>query len=187
MDPKLIPLLVVFLGIFHVIGGAAFGTGLRRMIWEGGEAEFLLIWGGLFGGIPMVFDLFLLFGNPFAGVIGPALFLASMLITTFFWRGVLEEIGAATLTSIVVGAGALLLGAAALPFLVERGEVVFAILWSSIFITAGAIFLFAGLNALRRGRAPRTSRSRGRADIDTRNPAPLHKPPKAGSKKHKKA
>ena len=55
--------LVAFLLPFHIAGGAAIGAALRRAF-QGGFSvgkllsnAFLLLWGSIFGGVPLVFGL----------------------------------------------------------------------------------------------------------------------------------
>jgi hypothetical protein len=55
--------LTAFLLPFHVIGGVAVGIAARRVIQSGfkltslASNAFLLLWGGMFGGMPLIFGL----------------------------------------------------------------------------------------------------------------------------------
>ena len=55
--------LLAFLFPFHLLGGAAVGIVLRKLIDNGfkltslADNGFLLLWGGMFGGIPLFFGL----------------------------------------------------------------------------------------------------------------------------------
>jgi hypothetical protein len=68
--------LVAFLFPFHILGGAAIGIAVRRVIENGFKLKnltgngFLLLWGGMFGGIPLLFGL----------AMGPGWFLPLQLI-----------------------------------------------------------------------------------------------------------
>ena len=68
--------LLAFLFPFHLLGGAAVGIVLRKLIDNGfkltslADNGFLLLWGGMFGGIPLFFGL----------MMGSGLFFASQLV-----------------------------------------------------------------------------------------------------------
>jgi len=80
--------LIAFLMPFHVAGGAAIGAALHRIIQAGLSPRhirdnfFLLLWGVLFGGLPLVFGLTA--GGDWVVVLQIILFLGSVVIVA--WR-----------------------------------------------------------------------------------------------------
>lgn len=58
--------MLLFLSIFELIGGAAFGVALRKLLRRDLSGMFFLIWGGGFAGIPLIIGAatFLSSGQP---------------------------------------------------------------------------------------------------------------------------
>lgn len=67
--------MLLFLSIFEILGGAAFGAGLRGLIRREPITFFFLLWGGGFGGIP-----FLLGAAEFLASEQPGYFFAQLFI-----------------------------------------------------------------------------------------------------------
>lgn len=108
--------LTAFLLPFHVMGGAAVGIAVRRMIQNGFKLTnltgngFLLLWGSMFGGIPLIFGLAMGPGWFFPLQIGVFLGTASLVAWQFEWLRDLYSQPAMWLASFgfvffVIGAG----------------------------------------------------------------------------------
>jgi hypothetical protein len=82
MEEMTTSFLVVFLLPFHVGGGAALGVALRRTVQKGFSLAnlvanvFFVIWGAMFGGIPLVFGLGL--GTPWLFLLQLGIFLGTI-------------------------------------------------------------------------------------------------------------
>ena len=110
-------LLVSFFSAFHLLGGLAFGKGLRDT-----ESKQLILWGGFMGITPIVFDWAFLIREDmlFYGLIGPTVFviagiLGYSLLTTKFSKANEKSIGA-----IMMGASSLLIGLILAPYLINQ-------------------------------------------------------------------
>lgn len=84
MEEQLPSFLVAFLLPFHVAGGAAIGAGLRRAF-QGGfgldkllSSAFLLLWGSIFGGVPLAFGLAM--GHAWFVLLQIAVFLGAIVV-----------------------------------------------------------------------------------------------------------
>lgn len=150
--------LVIFFGIFHAFGGAMFGRGVRALWTEPDKALGFVIGGALFGFVPLMFDWFYFIQQHqvVQGVVGPALFVGTALLSALAGRGILKRIDPKALMVTGIGVAAALLGVLAIPFLLEPGEgrdigsmeYVMGGCWVFMFIVIGSGFALSGLNAL---------------------------------------
>ena len=82
MEEAPLSFLMAFLLPFHIGGGAALGIALRRIIQDGLKLSslagngFFLLWGSMFGGLPLVFGL--VSGSAWLVVIQLAVFLGTI-------------------------------------------------------------------------------------------------------------
>ncbi len=92
--------LLLFLLPFHLGGGAALGIALRGIVKDGISVSsivrngFLLVWGGMFGGLPLVFGLSL--GSHWFFLLELAIFLGAIVLVAvgYEWlRGLYSQPG----------------------------------------------------------------------------------------------
>lgn len=141
---------LAFLSIFHVIGGAALGLTVRGWVDNPtrenlGGRIFLLVWGGMFGCMPLTFGL----------QEEPRLLIAQLavLLTAFavpyFWRDRLRELASEQyIVMLVFGGIFLLAGLIAGSFMIREGEWLVALLFGGIFSLVGGGIFFGGLKQL---------------------------------------
>ncbi|MBI5879138.1 MAG: hypothetical protein HZB53_15935 [Chloroflexi bacterium] len=134
---------LAFLGVFELIGGAAFGYGLRTMIKDRDPGQlFLLIWGGGFGGIPMVISLFLGLASPTPtlALVGPAVFFGMMLFSLLLAQPMTRYFGAGPTFGMLAGGLLMLAGAATAVAQYNRANVIISVaLGGAIFLVGSAI------------------------------------------------
>lgn len=153
--------LALFFGIFHIIGGLAFGKGMRERLGGAKTGVQLLIWGAIMGLPPLLFDWFFLIrvGEQAAGFAGPILFLIAMLVGGIVFTGDLSRKHEQSIASILMGGTALMLGLMLVPYLLQQtqtrsdlglvdylcgGFIPF------IFILVGFSFVWTGFSAIRK-------------------------------------
>jgi hypothetical protein len=155
--------LVIFFGIFHIVGGLAFGKGLRERISDKAAGNSLIVWGILMGGLPIIFSwVFLLReGYLVAGWIGPALFVVSSIFGGIFFIGELSRKNEKSIGAILMGGTSLMLGLMIASFLIKQAQtqeglgVIDYLCGGSIpifFIFIGGSFAWTGLTAIRKKR-----------------------------------
>ena len=142
-----------FISIFHVIGGVALGITLRGWASDPtrenlGGRVFFLVWGSMFGCMPLVFGLQ-------TGLSMLAAQLAVLLVAIavpFFWLERLREL-TSDQNVVMIGFGGIFLiaGLAAGGFLLREGEWLFAALFGGTFTLLGGGFFLGGLLKLLRG------------------------------------
>jgi hypothetical protein len=142
---------IAFISIFHVIGGAALGITLRG--WANNPTRenlfrraFFLVWGGMFGCMPLVFGV----ENGTLAVQVVVLLIA--IAVPFFWLDRLREMFSDQ-NVVLVGFGGIFLiaGLVAGGALLREREWLFAALFGGIFSLVGGGIFFAGLRNLLRG------------------------------------
>ena len=150
--------MLSFLSLFHVIGAAGLGYGLRG-VWnwlrgkEGGRgnALFLIVWGAGFGGIPFFFGLDLARQGKPAVFLGEVLVWGStFLVALLAWDEVMEWLRPflhPDVFLVAFGGIFMLAGAAAGSFIV-REDPLFALLFGGLFVVIGGVIYFAGLRRL---------------------------------------
>lgn len=150
--------LVIFFGIFQILGGAMLGRG-ARLVWSEPEAARGLVFGGImFGIFPMLFDWFYFIqqGQLLYGLIGPALWGGSALLAALAGPGLVRRFDPKAVGAVVIGTAAALLGVFAIPFFMEQlkgrdigsMDYVFAGCWVFMFVVIGSGTALAGLRAL---------------------------------------
>jgi hypothetical protein len=135
-----------FLCLFHIIGGAAIGSVLRGVL-RGKFAcnsFFFVIWGGLFGGIPLLFGIQeFQKGAPYFLMIQFAVFAAAIFVVALVPDDLLAALRSPNIFSIAIGGVFLMLGAAMLfTNIFELKGLPEKLLGGGVFIvTGGAVFL----------------------------------------------
>src|SRR5512133_2187932 len=116
--------LVMFFGIFHVIGGLALGKGLRERVTDAGTGNQLIAWGLLMGVSPTLFDWFFLIreGALVPGLIGPVLFVVTAVIGGIFFTGELSRKNEKSIAAILMGGTSLMLGLMPTPYLIQQAQ-----------------------------------------------------------------
>jgi len=150
--------MLAFLSLFHVIGAAGLGYGLRR-VWNwlrgreagGGNTLFLIVWGAGFGGIPFFFGLNLArLGEPVVFLGEVLIWGSAFLVALLAWDEVMEWLRPflhPDVFLIAFGGIFMLAGAAAGSFIV-REDPLFALVFSGLFMVIGGAIFFAGLRGL---------------------------------------
>ncbi len=140
-----------FLLIFNLGGGIAIGVFLRRLL-RGQFAcntFFLLIWGALFGGIPLFINEGLLKGTPGFFAIQLFVFGAAILVTAFAPNILLEPFQTPAVTTIAVGGIFAFFGIAALAsILFDATELLEKLVMGGFFALAGGSLFLRGIKSL---------------------------------------
>lgn len=144
-----IPGEVLFLSLFHVIGGVAIGFTLRGIVDSReniGSRVFFLIWGGMFGCMPLAFGL----DNPATLPVQVGVLLAAIAVP-FFWADRLREMFSDQ-SVLMLGFGGvfLLVGLIAGTLMAREGEWIVALLFGGMFSLVGGGIFIGGLRALLR-------------------------------------
>ena len=157
---------VLVFALFQLLGGVAFGAGLRQLYAAitASDAEArsaalpqargLLLTGLVFGGIgTAVSALVFLRTDSRLFLVGAGLLAAAVLGSALLPRSMLQELGAGTLASI--GIGVLVVPLAALVAMegFRNGDPGFGLLWGGCAGFVGLTFLLGGLQALLSGKA----------------------------------
>ena len=143
--------LLGFLSVFHVVGGIALGVGARqwRSAWQARANRlvppFLLLWGALFGGLPLIFGLATQQGGLLAGQ--GAILLASFAITFWFYEPLKEGLGHQYVFMIVFGLVFISVGAlvSVLMLRSDGTDPWQAVAMGGIFFAVGSLVLSAGI------------------------------------------
>jgi hypothetical protein len=139
-----------FVSLFHVIGGIAMGSALRglRGGFSGGTL-FLLVWGGMFGCMPLAIG-----ANEFGRTGGPAFFaielgvlIAAILVTALMPDTLLESLKSPLVAPIAVGGIFFAIGIGA-GVLIAQTDLLPALLFGGCFAGAGALAFVSGLAKL---------------------------------------
>jgi len=135
-----------FLCLFHLIGGAAIGSVLRGVLRGKFSCNsfFFLIWGGLFGGMPLLFGIQeFQKGAPYFLMVQFAVFATAILVVAFIPEDLLATLRSPNIFSIAIGGVFLTLGVAMLfTNIFELKGLPEKLLGGGIFIlTGGAVFL----------------------------------------------
>lgn len=104
---------LVFLCLFHLLGGAAIGSVLRGAMRRQFSCNslFLLVWGVGFGGLPFLFGIEeLQNGAWYFLVIEIGVLLAGILIAAFISDELVETLRSPNIVSVGIGGGFLLIG-----------------------------------------------------------------------------
>lgn len=156
MNPFLPPLLVVFFSIFHFLGGVSLGQGLR-LLRQGEDAMFYLLFGAGMGGVPVIFDWVFLIapGYTIQGLIGPVVFLVAAFVGAFLES---NSDGPAVISA-GLGTGAFLIGLFSIPLMLNAAQgfnpatedYIFGACFVLLFVVIGGSFAWKGFSAILRG------------------------------------
>jgi hypothetical protein len=141
---------LAFLSIFHVIGGAALGATVRAWLDSPtrqnlGRHVFFLIWGGMFGCMPLAFGL----QEGGWMVVAQSAVLVTAFAVPFFWRDRLRELASQQFIIMLVFGGVFLVaGLVAGGAMLREGEWLVALLFGGIFSLVGGGIFFGGLKQL---------------------------------------
>ena len=138
-----------FLCLFHLIGGAAIGSVLRGVL-RGKfscNSSFFLIWGGLFGVMPLLFGIQeLQKGAPYSLMIEFAVLATAILVVAFIPEDLLATLRSPNIFSIAIGGIFLMLGVAMLfTNIFELKGLPEKLLGGGIFILSGGAVFLIGL------------------------------------------
>ncbi|MEW5940357.1 MAG: hypothetical protein AB1750_11880 [Chloroflexota bacterium] len=141
--------LAFFFGIFHLLGGLAFGRGLRD--WRADHDKSLtLVYLGLFlGGGAALFNWFFLLreGQTLFGLAGPAVFGLAAFAAFFLWTGELSRKNEKSIVTLAMGIVAVLIGLFVTPILIAQAQTQELTLADWIFGPCIAILpFFVGIN-----------------------------------------
>lgn len=153
---------VLFFGIFHVVGGLAFGKGVREVAARSKSGHPLLMWGALMGILPTLFDWFFLIrnGQVTQGLIGPVLFVIAIILGTILFTEKLTRVHEKSIGAILMGGIALMIGLMLAPFLVDRAltlelgpeDYIFGSCLLTLPILVGFGFVWNGITAILKNR-----------------------------------
>lgn len=158
MNPVWPLIITVFLGIFHLLGGAALGQGWRALERDSSTATFFFAWGAGMGLLPLVFDWFFLIrmGNWVYGLVGPVILIVSTLASAF-----LEvKVDGFAVMSAALGTTAFLLGILAIPLVLDTFRTKETVGFEDyvggscmvlLFVVIGGAFAWNGFSAMLRG------------------------------------
>ena len=142
--------LLGFFAVFHVIGGAAMGIGARqwRIAWSTKGVRslpFLLLWGALFGGIPLIFGLATAEWGMLASQ--AAILLAAFAITFWFSEPLKEALGHQYIFMMVFGGIFMAAGALAGTLMLSSGDqsVWKALVFGGLFFAVGSLVFAVGI------------------------------------------
>ena len=139
-----------FVGLFHVIGGIAIGSALRglRRGFSGGTI-FLLVWGGMFGCLPLAIGWNALgaTGKPDFFMLELGILIAAILITALMPDTMLESLKSPQVAPIAFGGLFVLIGVGAGAIIVQT-DLLPGIVFGGCFAGAGAISFVSGLAKL---------------------------------------
>ncbi len=156
MNPFVPLLLMVFFGIFHLLGGGAVGQGVQAIRRGSNQWAFLFLWGALMGGVPLIFDWLFLIRPGYLpyGLVGPAVF-----VITAFVSAYLElDIDGGAVISAALGSAAFLIGLFSIPLMLDRSEAsnpgmqdyLFGGCFVLLFVVIGGAFAWNGFSAMLR-------------------------------------
>lgn len=141
MDSPII--ILAFLSLFHVLGGGAIGMAFRdiRLGNKGcRDSFFFIVWGSMFGGIPLFFGI----SAPTLFPIQVLILLVSFFATFFFWDQIKDILGKTAIMTMIVGGVFFVVGCAAVGFLVKTGDLIMAILFGLVFGGLGGVLVYIG-------------------------------------------
>ena len=145
--------LVLFLGIFNVVGGVAFGHGLRSLIHDRSpRGIFMLIWGGFFGGVPCLMaasSLLAAHTGPLF-LANPILFLSATVLSMTILPELVQDLGAGPLISIGMGAAFMFVGTSVGLAMLRQGTPAGGLAGGGLFVLAGGLIFALGVGQLLR-------------------------------------
>jgi hypothetical protein len=137
----------------------ALGKGIRERTAEGKSGSELIMWGGIMGVTPILFDWFFLIreGMIIWGLVGPALLIAAVIFGWVVWNGDLSRRNEKSIAAILMGGTAFSLGLILAPYLIQQAQtrddidIVDYVCSGAIplmFIVIGASFVWNGSSAI---------------------------------------
>jgi hypothetical protein len=136
-----------FVSLFHVIGGIAIGSALRglRGGFSGGTI-FLLVWGGMFGCLPLAigWNALSATGRPDLFALELGILIAAILITALMPGSMLESLKSPQVAPIAFGGIFLLIGIGAGAIMIQT-DLLSALVFGGCFAGAGGLVFISGL------------------------------------------
>ncbi len=137
-------LVLAFLSLFHILGGAGLGVALRPLRAGDRVNVGLAIWGAMFGGIP----LFMSIETPWLLPIQLFEIAAAALLTFLYWERVRELLGNTAVMLIIFGGIFFMAGSGAAGMLIKQRDFGTAALFGGLFGGLGLLILLLGLRRL---------------------------------------
>jgi hypothetical protein len=134
-------ILIAFLSVFHLLGGAAVGVALWELRVAGKPNTMLLVWGLLFGGLPMAAGA----GWPVILPFQLGEFLLAGGTTFFFWDRIRDLVSQTGVVVTLFGGVFFLVGCGAVSMLLGQREFLMAIVFGVSFGGVGLAGLVYGL------------------------------------------
>jgi hypothetical protein len=139
-----------FLSIAHLVGGIAVGSMLRRL--RNGftcHSLFLLVWGALFGGMPLFIGvgMFVLHGMPYLVGVEVLVFVGAIVAAALIPSWFLESFNSAETVSIAIG-GLFMLTGIVVGVLRFKSDAGFALVFGGLFGGIGGLAFISGLTSL---------------------------------------
>ena len=137
-------LVLAFLSLFHILGGAGLGAALRPLR-DGGKVNVgLAVWGAMFGGIPLLMSIEVPWLLPLQLFeIG-----AAGLLTLLYWERIQELLGNTAVLLILFGGVFFMAGSGAAGMLIKQRDYGTAALFGGLFGGLGLLVLLLGLRRL---------------------------------------
>jgi hypothetical protein len=132
---------IAFLSVFHLLGGAAVGVALWELRVNGKANTMLLIWGLLFGGLPLAAGLGWPIMLPFQ--LGELVVAGG--VTFFFWDRIRDLVSQTGVIVTLFGGVFFLVGCGAVSLLIHQREFLMAIVFGLSFGGVGLGGLVYGL------------------------------------------
>ncbi len=136
-----------FVGLFHVIGGIAMGFALRGLRGGfSGNTVFLLVWGGMFGCLPLAIGWNALgaAGRPEFFALELGIFIAAILITALMPDSLLESLKSPQVAPVAFGGLFVLIGIGVGAIMIQT-DLLPALLFGGCFAGAGGLVFISGL------------------------------------------
>ncbi len=142
-----------FLCLFSLIGGIAIGSTLRGWLHGGGFAcnsLFFLVWGGIFGGVPVVIGAgtYLKSDMPYLFGVQVLVLLGAIAVTALISPSYLQSISSPETTSIAMGGLFMLIGLGVGVLMLSREDWFPALLFGGSFGGTGLLVFIKGLRDL---------------------------------------
>ncbi len=137
-----------FLSIFHILGGIGLGYALRQILARqlNPLPLFFIIWGSMFGGLPLIMGIaaFTASGQAFLIPVELLTFVGPILIVAFTPQEYLASFASAPFFLTVIGLVFLIVGAV-MAYAISQQQLLLGCLFGGIFILAGALAAGAGI------------------------------------------
>lgn len=145
--------LMLFFGVFQVLGAAFIGLGVRQLLQGQPEGIGQIFAGGMFAGVGTLFSVVFMHEiNPWSIRAGIAIVFIVVLGVTFATDELLQRFGAIATVIGIGSVGAIMGGIVLLETMRMQQEIVFGLLFGGCWGFVGLGFLLTGLGALLRGK-----------------------------------